>query len=75
MWIELWKGDLRGVIPVRMLANNRENAPEANTFGLRLTGDTYRRLLSNSCPKAVPATLPEEFRHRNLRELKEAAQR
>eukprot|EP00965_Chrysotila_dentata_P131888 4360022-Pleurochrysis_carterae.AAC.1 len=58
-----------------MLANTRAKAPEANTFGLRLTGDTYRRLLSNRCPKAMPATLPEEFRHRNLRELKEAAQR
>eukprot|EP00965_Chrysotila_dentata_P099787 3297702-Pleurochrysis_carterae.AAC.1 len=42
MWIELWKGDLRGMIPVRMLANTRAQAPEANTFGLRLTGDTYR---------------------------------
>eukprot|EP00965_Chrysotila_dentata_P067633 2238130-Pleurochrysis_carterae.AAC.1 len=75
MWIELWKGYLRGVIPVRMLANTREKAPEASTYGLRLTGETYRRLLSNSCPKDMPATLPEEFRSRNRRELKEAAQR
>eukprot|EP00965_Chrysotila_dentata_P025181 835574-Pleurochrysis_carterae.AAC.1 len=58
-----------------MLANTREREPEANTYGIRLTGDTYRRLLSNSCPTATPATLPEEFRRRNRRELREAAQR
>eukprot|EP00965_Chrysotila_dentata_P131761 4356668-Pleurochrysis_carterae.AAC.1 len=32
MWIELWKGDHRGVIPVRLLANTRRSAPEASLF-------------------------------------------
>eukprot|EP00965_Chrysotila_dentata_P074146 2448590-Pleurochrysis_carterae.AAC.1 len=57
-----------------MLANTRRNTPEASLFGIRLTEDTYRRLKSNNCPTATPATLPEEFRRRNRRALVEAAQ-
>eukprot|EP00965_Chrysotila_dentata_P002189 72066-Pleurochrysis_carterae.AAC.1 len=74
MWIDLWKGDHRGVIPIRMLANTRKNTPEASLFGIRLTEDTYRRLKNNNYPTATPATLPEEFRLRNRRALAEAAQ-
>eukprot|EP00965_Chrysotila_dentata_P169056 5582893-Pleurochrysis_carterae.AAC.1 len=75
MWIELWKGDHRGVIPVLLLENTRRSAPGACFFGIRLTEGTYRRLRSNSCPTTTPATLPEEFRPRNHIALKEAAQR
>eukprot|EP00965_Chrysotila_dentata_P101148 3340639-Pleurochrysis_carterae.AAC.1 len=74
MWIELWKGDHRGVIPIRMLANTRKNTPEVSLFGIRRTEDTYRRLTSNNCSTAPPATLPDEFRLRNRSALVEAAQ-
>eukprot|EP00965_Chrysotila_dentata_P038577 1281179-Pleurochrysis_carterae.AAC.1 len=42
MWIEIWKDDHRGVIPVRMLWNTNRSAPEASLLGVRLTEDTYR---------------------------------
>eukprot|EP00965_Chrysotila_dentata_P088426 2920092-Pleurochrysis_carterae.AAC.1 len=58
-----------------MLANTRERAPEASIFGIRLTEDTYRRLMSNRCSTAMPVTLPEELRRQNRRALMEAAQR
>eukprot|EP00965_Chrysotila_dentata_P022704 752221-Pleurochrysis_carterae.AAC.1 len=62
MWIEIWKDDHRGVIPVRMLWNTTRSAPEASLLGVRLTEDTYLRLRSNTCSIALPDTLPEEFR-------------
>eukprot|EP00965_Chrysotila_dentata_P136907 4528398-Pleurochrysis_carterae.AAC.1 len=75
MWIEIWKDDYRGVILARMLWNTRQNTPEASILGVRLTEDTYRRLVSRTCSTATPTTLPDEFRRFNRRKLEAAAQR
>eukprot|EP00965_Chrysotila_dentata_P184807 6101286-Pleurochrysis_carterae.AAC.1 len=75
LWIEIWRDDHRGVIPVRLLGKSDESAPEASLLGVRLTEDTYRRLMSNNCSTALPATLPEEFRWRNSIALEWLARR
>eukprot|EP00965_Chrysotila_dentata_P021594 715043-Pleurochrysis_carterae.AAC.1 len=75
MWIEIWKDDLRGVIPARMRMNTSQNAPEASLLGVRITEDIYRHLVSHTCSIAAPTTLPEEFRRWNRRKLEAAAQR
>eukprot|EP00965_Chrysotila_dentata_P066432 2199593-Pleurochrysis_carterae.AAC.1 len=74
MWIEIWKDDHRGVILARVLWNTRDNTPGASLLGVRLTKDTYRRLVTHTCSTATPDTLPEGFRRWNRRELEEAAQ-
>eukprot|EP00965_Chrysotila_dentata_P100372 3316228-Pleurochrysis_carterae.AAC.1 len=58
-----------------MLWDTRQNAPEASLLGVRITEDTYRHLVSRTCSIAAPATLPDEFRRWNRRELEAAAQR
>eukprot|EP00965_Chrysotila_dentata_P151822 5016800-Pleurochrysis_carterae.AAC.1 len=75
MWIEIWKDNYRGVFLARMLWNTRQNTPEASILGVRLTEDTYRRLVSHTCSTAAPTTLPDEFRRWNRRALEAAAQR
>eukprot|EP00965_Chrysotila_dentata_P054637 1813944-Pleurochrysis_carterae.AAC.1 len=75
LWIEIWKDDHRGIIPVRLLSNTNSSAPEASLLGVRLTENTYRRLRSNMCSTAFLATLPEEFRRWNRDALEQAAQR
>eukprot|EP00965_Chrysotila_dentata_P054466 1807220-Pleurochrysis_carterae.AAC.1 len=69
VWIEIWKGDHRGVILARVLVNTIRNTPTASILGVRLTEDTYHTLMTHTCLTATPTTLPEEFRRWNSHRL------